>query len=367
MLMADQPGSSSPPAEKTRIERLLPDHSAPRASVPIDAVNGVRITVGISPMPTLGILVFDSVQETSRLGAPAQLRRAIRSHLRARDVRALAPFTGRATTPPSLIGERIATPMGLARILCGDPGPGLTSLSDELGAITATDADAFIDSVQECAAESSSDSWGALLTDPSRWLGEYATALRRAWRGVEALWRQSIGLLAGERERVEAAVARGASVDLLTALHRRAVIADGAWHLPTDVQPVEYRLAGRFTVCPMIADPTITTLFSDGAGALPGLFYPVPAADRAFDANPPEPASLEALLGRPRATILKELERPRRPGQIAEALHTVPGGATHHLRQLEAAGLVTRERQGQSIIVERTTRGTSLLAIYGVR
>jgi hypothetical protein len=54
----------------------LRDQTAPRASVPVDAVNGVRITVGISPMPTLGMLAFDSVQETGRLGAPTQLRDA---------------------------------------------------------------------------------------------------------------------------------------------------------------------------------------------------------------------------------------------------------------------------------------------------
>jgi hypothetical protein len=342
------------------------DKTAPRASVSLAEVNGARIAVGISPLSTVGMLAFDSVQEVGRLGAPPHLKHAIRAHLRRRDLQALAPFTGRATTPPSLIGERIATPIGLARILCGDPGPGATSLSDELEAVVATDPDAFLDSVKDCAAESSSDSWSALLFDPSRWLRAYVIALRRAWRGVEPLWRQSVGLLDREVERVEVAVAHGASAELLTALHRRSAVADGAWRLPTDVQPVGYRLASRFTVCPMIVDPIATAIFSDGAGALPRLLYPAPAAWRALDGELPEPASLEALLGRQRATILKGLDVSQRPGQIAEALHTVPGGATYHLRQLEAAGLVARERHGQHVIVERTARGTALLALYGL-
>ena len=74
--------------------------------------------------------------------------------------------------------------------------------------------------------------------------------------------------------------------------------------------------------------------------------------------------SLLALLGPQRARVLALLDTPKTAGQIAEALHTVPGGATHHLRGLEASGLVTRSRHGQYVIVERTARGTALLALY---
>lgn len=44
-----------------------------------------------------------------------------------------------------------------------------------------------------------------------------------------------------------------------------------------------------------------------------------------------------------------------------------PGGVTHHLRLLEAAGLVWRERTGRSVIVELTARGGAILALYGRR
>src|SRR5215217_3013220 len=76
------------------------------------------------------------------------------------------------------------------------------------------------------------------------------------------------------------------------------------------------------------------------------------------------PTSLKALLGPQRAAALVLLDAPTTAGRLAEALHTVPAGATHHLRELEAAGLVTRERRGQYVIVERTARGTALLALY---
>ena len=76
------------------------------------------------------------------------------------------------------------------------------------------------------------------------------------------------------------------------------------------------------------------------------------------------PTSLKALLGPQRATALVLLDAPTTAGRLARALHTVPAGATHHLRGLEAAGLVTRERRGQYVIVERTPRGTALLELY---
>jgi DNA-binding MarR family transcriptional regulator len=41
-----------------------------------------------------------------------------------------------------------------------------------------------------------------------------------------------------------------------------------------------------------------------------------------------------------------------------------PGGVTHHLRFLEAAGLIWRERTGRSVTVELTARGGAILALY---
>jgi len=69
-------------------------------------------------------------------------------------------------------------------------------------------------------------------------------------------------------------------------------------------------------------------------------------------------------MGTPRAALLRALDRPARTGALARLLHTVPSGITHHVRVLERAGLVMRERTGRSVTVHRTTRGTRLLALY---
>jgi DNA-binding transcriptional ArsR family regulator len=74
---------------------------------------------------------------------------------------------------------------------------------------------------------------------------------------------------------------------------------------------------------------------------------------------------LEALLGAQRARLLGFLDRLRSAGEVATALVASPGAATHHLRALEAAGLVIRERVGRNVVVHRTRRGSALLLLYG--
>jgi DNA-binding transcriptional ArsR family regulator len=75
-------------------------------------------------------------------------------------------------------------------------------------------------------------------------------------------------------------------------------------------------------------------------------------------------ASLEALLGGPRARILRELDRPATNGRLAAALQTVPSAATHHVSALVSAGLVLRDRSGPGLVIRRTARGDALLSLY---
>jgi DNA-binding transcriptional ArsR family regulator len=75
-------------------------------------------------------------------------------------------------------------------------------------------------------------------------------------------------------------------------------------------------------------------------------------------------APLEALVGPQRAAVLRMLDRPCHAGAIASGLHLTPSAVTYHLKALEAAGLVIRERVGGKVLVHRTGRGTRLLGLY---
>ena len=76
------------------------------------------------------------------------------------------------------------------------------------------------------------------------------------------------------------------------------------------------------------------------------------------------PGALTALVGIQRAKLLAALGHPRSIGELDDTLHTASGGATYHVRRLEAAGVVMRQRRGQQVVVELTGRGRSLLALY---
>jgi DNA-binding transcriptional ArsR family regulator len=91
--------------------------------------------------------------------------------------------------------------------------------------------------------------------------------------------------------------------------------------------------------------------------------YPVRSVLGLEPVEPPA-APLEALLGTPRAQILRAMEGPTGIGAVAESLRAVPSVATHHVDNLEAAGLVTRQRRGRNVLVSRTARGEALLEVY---
>jgi DNA-binding MarR family transcriptional regulator len=78
----------------------------------------------------------------------------------------------------------------------------------------------------------------------------------------------------------------------------------------------------------------------------------------------PQRGALGALVGIQRAKLLAALGRARSIGELDEILHTASGGATYHVRRLEAAGVVMRRRRGQRVMVELTSRGRGLLALY---
>jgi DNA-binding transcriptional ArsR family regulator len=323
----------------------------------------------LAPFPTVGVLTYDAIQERDHLGTPPALKRAILSRLRRQDLDVLSVFR-RTKPPPHLLGALVAPPIGFASILCGPPGAG-PRFEDALERIAATPPEAFLEASKCCAAAAPDDAWSLLSADPRRWLDRYAVALRRAWTEIAPLWRRSRVLLEREVERVDAASARGVFADLIAVVHPRATVADGAWTLPASdspcarrPSPAPYRLASRFSVCPMLTGRRATVVFSDRCGHAAALFYPTPDAGRAFEGQLPPAASLEALVGGQRALILQRLDSAATAGRIAELLDMSPGSATHHLRSLEAAGLVTRIRQGRNVVVERTARGTALVAMF---
>lgn len=78
-------------------------------------------------------------------------------------------------------------------------------------------------------------------------------------------------------------------------------------------------------------------------------------------ANPAAPDPLAGLLGQTRATVVHALHRPRTTSALARHLGISPAAASTHAASLRAAGLITSERRGQSVVHQLTELGSALL------
>ena len=207
--------------------------------------------------------------------------------------------------------------------------------------------------------------WRPPADVPRRWLHAYAAATADGWSAVSPRWRRAQPLLDLEARRVGAAVVRGCTDVLLNALHPRIRYENGEIWVPA-TRELTVGLDGRR----LVLIPTI----AGGAGRLvsfdlPGvvyLAYPVPGqaslgGRRA--ASPPTPGTdnLGRVIGGTRAGVLRAAAGAITMGQLAAAVGCSPRMTTYHCIQLEAAGLIVRERHGQSVWVSRTVRGHELI------
>jgi DNA-binding transcriptional ArsR family regulator len=330
--------------------------------VPAGELDEATVRVACSPLPTVFTLTRDALQN-GRRGTPRTWRVAALSRLRRRDAEALAPLTDARCT-------------GWPGLLAANDAPRET-LDDALERLAATPGTTLLGELESDPDVSATDQlWEPLRRDPDRWMRGYVDAVHRGWLGLEELWRRSTSLLEREVDRIDAALDRGVTpTELVTELSPRTFtevgprtsLVDGELRLVTAQVAQEPRRlsvpASGVIFAPMIAGVDAGILASPG-GRLARIAYSVPGSWQAFDDQAPPPASLEALVGAHRSRLLRRLDRPHTAGELAASLGLRPSGLTFHVRALEAAGLIVRERRGRHVIVRRTERGHVLLALY---
>jgi DNA-binding transcriptional ArsR family regulator len=319
--------------------------------VPPDELDDAPLSVAISPLPTVFTLMRDSLQG-GRRGTPLTVRRSILANLRRRDALFFTPLSDPQTSGWPTLLDAVEAPR--------------ETLDEALQRLSAIPGAALVDALDNDRDVTLTPSWDAVRREPDRWMRGFVDALHRGWRAVEPLWRRSAGLLEREEERIGAAIDAGVSATVLAAeiAPRAKLVEDTLRFAASPAAPRRLGVDKRgLTVAPLIA--------SSGAGtvATPGDFlvlisYPLRDAWLAFEDQAPPSPSLEALLGDRRSALLQRLDRPQVAGRLALAVGSTPSALSFHLRALEAAGLVRRERRGSNIVVHRTSRGTQLVALY---
>jgi DNA-binding transcriptional ArsR family regulator len=306
--------------------------------------------VAVTPLPSLSFALRDAAG-ARRSATPETWCDAIRGHLRTQDYETLAPFVtpGPMLVPDPLVG------------LSAPPGE---TLKDAIERMMATPIDLLAEEIALCSAATDDDgAWDEAERDPARWLRRYVASLLRAWKGFAPLWRHARAALDREVERVGMATALDAQLELLDGLIGSGEVEGGRWCVRCEF------FEGRFcfpdegvVLMPLVAGER-SSILARTDDTLASISYPVRSVLGLEPVDAPR-ATLEGLLGVPRAQILRSVARPTSIGTLAETLRAVPSAATHHVTALEAAGLVVRDRRGRNVLVRHTARGRALLDLY---
>lgn len=306
------------------------------------------VRVDVSPAPSLFAVAAD-LAGASR-GVPGDWIAAARAQLTSADLEALAPLGAQP-------GE--CSP---GRVACGSVD--VDNIADEIDRIASLPVDSLLEDIDFACGPDPTPRWDSVRRRPRRWLVSYACALVHVWNAIREPWEAASTLVDREQRRVETAAGEGTMRELPEGIDV-AEVCGGNWCFPAS-KPLPLRVPdGGLTLKPVIAGAGAFGFTYQDDGLVTSIIYPLPGWTGIVRERHPSPKhALEALVGAQRATILRELSEPRTAGRLATALGATPGAATHHLRALESAGLIVRERAGRMVVVHRTGRGSRLLRLY---
>jgi hypothetical protein len=313
------------------------------------SVRGTPTTLATHPMATVLSLLADAVGGLPQ-GLPPPWRSA---------VRAAVPVNAQDVLRPMFPGGTCIVPDCLAAagaLLAGTAQEQFEYIADASPAVLAEQLAADFGGAVPAV-------WEPVLRAPERWIGRYVEVLRALWTDFQPVWQRAGALIDRETERVGAAVLRGALELVLTRVSPRCRYADGVLYVQ-DTLASAYVQQER----PLVLVPTISgadaSVFSFDRPDLVWIGYPLPGLGRLW-ANAPSPPpaedALTLLLGAARAAILRYAAAGTTMGTIATVAGCSRATATYHCAQLEASGLVLRQRDGSQVRVRRTVRGDELI------
>jgi DNA-binding transcriptional ArsR family regulator len=309
----------------------------------VEAPGTLAVSLVMAPQQSVIALLHQAVSGHS-LRPPAGLIAAIGQALRPQARFALRAFAGSFASIPDFC-EPIAP---LAD----------TSVTEQARRLRDLPVQAVTDQLQADAGRCFAPGWQLAGQQPRRWLNSLADASLDTWTAAEPWWRAAGPLLDREVRRVGTAAVRGGLWALLNSLHPRLSYRDGVLtfaHPRDQCVPLDGR---RLVLMPLIAgrDLVIASFERDDVCYVG---YPV---------RPPGPGgqaaangALGLVLGPLRAAALRALRQPLTVGELAVAVQCAPTTATYHVHLLAAAGMVTCERRGSSVLVSRTLRGHELV------
>jgi DNA-binding transcriptional ArsR family regulator len=203
-----------------------------------------------------------------------------------------------------------------------------------------------------------------LLDDPQAELGRLADLIGGYWdRALAPVWPRVKGLLDADVRWRARQITEGGAWRLFRGLHRSVSFAGGSLRIAKSYDArVELDGRGLLLVPSAFSWPEVFAITDQPWQ--PSLVYPPRGVGTLWESSRGADASqaLAALMGRSRATILAELDRPASTAELARRLGMGPSRVSQHLAVLRAAGLVAGHRQGRAVLYARTAPGQALVS-----
>ncbi|MBB4918269.1 helix-turn-helix domain-containing protein [Streptosporangium saharense] len=207
--------------------------------------------------------------------------------------------------------------------------------------------------------------WRPVVERPGAWIQAYSHLMRVLWKEFRPVWRRADSLLKRERERIGAAAVTDRLELVMGNLSPRFHFSGTTLGLP-DQQAKRFDLGGRRLSLVPIVSGNGASIFAFDDPRMVWIGYPLPALGVLWDDGGPDevsPDSLALTLGQARAAILRAAAASLTMSEVATLLRSTPAAATYHCAQLEAAGLLDRERHGRNVRIRATAKGEALVAL----
>lgn len=247
------------------------------------------------------------------------------------------------------------------------PPTAAPSLAEELAALRETPEELVADQVRRRWPDGGPEWLRPYATDPHGALERLADDVFTWWEATLAPWWPAMQAVLDEEvlHRARSLAADGPDA-LLADLHEKA-----RWERPvlTVAKSWEQEVHAadqRLLLVPLIFSGGGLGLYTDHPGVL-AVSYPARGAGvlAGGPAGAPRAGAdrLALLLGRGRATVLRELVRPATTAGLAGALGLAPSTVSEHLSALLAARVVHRRRVGRRVLYGLEPAGVALLGL----
>jgi DNA-binding transcriptional ArsR family regulator len=203
-----------------------------------------------------------------------------------------------------------------------------------------------------------------LLDEPQDGMRKLVEALRTYWQvAFERHWPRIRALLEGDVLYRARRLALEGPEGLFQDLHQVVSWRDGNLLLNKSFD-AEVRPGGRGLVFVPTAFcwPELSVIIDEPWQ--PTILYPPRGIANLWEAGETSAeSSLDVLLGRTRAALVRSLEVPMTTSELAQRMDVTPGAISQQLGHLRRAGVIEAQRSGRGVYSRLTPLGTSLVSL----